>query len=43
MTADPQDCIAWTCLAYRLGGLCFGVYHIAENEEIEPSTLVNAR
>lgn len=43
MTADPQDCIAWTCLAYRLGGLCFGVNHIAENEEIEPTTLVYAR
>lgn len=43
MTADTQDCIAWTCLAYRLGGLCLWVNHIAENVEAEPTILVNAR
>lgn len=43
MTADPQDCIAWTCLGYRLGGLCFGVNHITENVETKQTILVNAR
>lgn len=43
MTADPQDYIAWTCLVYRLGGLYFGVNHITENVETEPTTFVNVR